>query len=91
MIPACYPSNQIEIHRLKENLMWSCLFEDITEMDKADTELALERQEVAEEVIEALHLDADEPVLTTSMSENELDLNQELDINLSLELSSTTL
>ena len=40
--------------------MWSCLFEDITEMDKA-----LGRQEVAEEVIEALHL-ADEPVLTMS-------------------------
>ena len=38
--------------------MWSCLFEDITEMDKPDKAL-----EVAEEVIEALHL-ADEPVLT---------------------------
>ena len=61
----------IKIHRLIENLMWSCPFEDITGMDKADTELALERQEVAEEVVKALHLDADEPVLTTSMSENE--------------------
>ena len=59
--------------------MWYCLFEDISEMDKADTELALERQEVAEQVIEALHVDADEPVLTTSMSENELDLDLELD------------
>ena len=48
-------------------------------MDKADTELASERQEVAEEVVEALHLNADEPVLTMSMSENESDLDQELD------------
>ena len=50
--------------------MCSCLFEDITEMDKADK--ALDRQEVAEEVIEALHLE-DEPVLTMS-SELDLDL-----------------
>ena len=53
--------------------MWSCLFEDITEMDKADK--ALDRQEVAEEVIEALHL-VDEPVLTMS---SELDLDLEPD------------